>query len=146
MVDLAILFWFYKDPKVTLNHLRLIKRTNPKLKIYGLYGGPRSSKKSFREKLAPLLDSFYATPSQDKEWKWRHGDLAILDWYEKEGMDLKWESIALVQWDMLVFDSLLNWFSDLKKGQIFLSGLRTISKVLELGWYWTSPTRKESRH
>jgi hypothetical protein len=37
--DLAILYWFYKEPEVTKNHLQMIRRHNPGRKIYGLFGG-----------------------------------------------------------------------------------------------------------
>ena len=39
MPRLAILFWFYKKPFVCRNHLLILKKYNPDLKIYGLYGG-----------------------------------------------------------------------------------------------------------
>ena len=99
-------------------------------------------------KLEPFLDDFFVSSFCDRapEFKWIHGDVMILDWYEKNGARLDWDSIAIVQWDMLVFDSIKSIFPDIKKDQIFLSGLRRIDSELENRWYWTSPANiKESK-
>jgi len=136
-MKLAILFWFYKELDICENRLQLLKRYNPDLKIFGLYGGEISAADEYKNKLSGYLDDFYAfTASNDEDWKWINGDLMILDWYDKKGRNLDWESIAVVQWDMLAFDSLSRLFSDMKKDQIFLSGLRMIDEELENKWHW----------
>lgn len=142
-LDLAILFWFYKKPRVCENRLKLLKKFNPDLKIYGLYGGKASEAKKYEKSLGKYLDDFYVCPSRDPDWKWIHGDLMILDWYKKRGKKLRWDSVAVVQWDALVFDSLLNQFRGIKKDQIFLSGWRVLDKKIESTWNWTEPGRPE---
>ncbi len=136
-MKIAILYWFYKELEVTRNHLELIKKTNPDLKVYGLFGGDKKDAADFRNGLNGLLDDFYICPSDDTHWKWLEGDLALLDWYEQRGKSLEWDSIAIVQWDMLVFDSLKNVFCGLKKDQIFLSGTRLLTPDIESKWSWT---------
>jgi len=146
-MNLAILFWFYKEPKICENRLKLIKKYNPSLKVYGLFGGKVSEAESYKEKLSDYLDDFYTFDlDKDSDWRWINGDLMILDWFDKKGRDLDWDSIAIVQWDMLVFDSLLNQFAGIKKDQIYLSGLREIDKEVENKWDWVEPGSKERQN
>ncbi len=142
-MNLAILFWFYKEPEVCENRLRILKKYNPDLKVFGLYGGNKDAVHEYQDRLAGYLNDFYVfTANSDEDWKWINGDLMILDWYEKRGKDLNWDSIVVIQWDMLVFNSFLNQFQGLKKDQIFLSGLRILDKEIENDWDWTRPDRK----
>lgn len=142
MVKLAILFWFYKKEDICINRLKLLRKYNPDLEIYGLYGGPQNKATKFESKLSKYLDDFYVSPYRDPDWKWINGDLMILKWYEERGKNLNWESIVVVQWDMLVFESLKETFKGIKRDQIFLSGLKQLDKKTELCWTWTSPKKK----
>ncbi len=144
-MNLAIVFWFYKKPRICINRLRLIKKTNPDLKIYGLYGGEKNQADYFKKILNPYLDDFYTSPYEDSDWKWRHGDLMILDWYERRGKRLEWDSVAVIQWDMLVFGSLRKIFRGMKKGQIYLSGFRLLNKSIEQKWHWTQSNNPSER-
>lgn len=146
-MNLAILFWFYKEPKICENRLKLIKKYNLNLKVYGLFGGKISEAEVYQEKLGNYLDDFYTfNLDRDLDWKWINGDLMILDWYDKRGRNLNWDSIAVVQWDTLIFDFLLKQFSGMKKDQIYLSGLREINKEVESKWDWIQPNGKERQN
>lgn len=144
-VDLAVTFWFYKKPKLCLNRLRLIKKYNPSVKIFGLFGGNKQEAKKYQKYLAGYLDDFYTSPFTNDNWKWRHGDLMILDWYQNRGKGLGWDSVIIIQWDALVFDSLSNQFPQLKKDQIFLSGLKKLDQKTEKRWWWTGRSKKERK-
>lgn len=145
-MNLAILFWFYKEADICVNRLQLLKQYNPQLKIYGLYGGDPADADQYQQKLKIYLDDFYVFDAiTDSVWKWEHGDLMILDWFEKRGNNLIWDSVAVVQWDMLVFDSLKSQFPDLQKDQIFLSGLQNLDSETEKNWYWTSPEHDQRK-
>lgn len=136
-MKLAILFWFYKEPDICENRLRLLKKYNSDLKIYGLFGGEQGEADSYRERLGGYLDDFFVSPSTDPDWKWIHGDLMILEWFALRGGGLEWDSIAVVQWDMLVFDSLSDMFANMKLGEILLSGYRELDEEIERRWSWT---------
>jgi len=140
----AILFCFYKELELCENRLQILKKYNPNLKVFGLYGGDKKSAEKYKKGLNNYLDDFYATPYQNSFWKWLNYDLQILDWYKKRGKNLKWDSVFAVQWDMLIFDSLLKQFKGIKKNQIFLSGLRLLDTKIEDTWNWTKP-RSEYR-
>jgi len=150
-MNIAVLFWFYKEPAVCENRLRLLREHNPDLRIYGLFGGSQEDAEHYRIALGAYLDDFYTTPFADRDWKWLNGDLMILDWFVRRGITLEWDSIAIVQWDMLVFDSLRNQFAGMKADEIFLSGFRALDEEFEAKWSWTkkpkwySLTRK-SKH
>lgn len=142
-MELAILFWFYKEPQICKNRLELIKKYNPDVKIYGLYGGGIIEEKDFKQTLAACLDDFYASPITDPEYKWINGDLMILEWYENHGKSLNWDSVVVVQWDMLIFDNIYAQFLNIEKDQLFLSGLKVLDRKTELSWDWTKPNTKE---
>ncbi|MDP1845664.1 MAG: hypothetical protein Q8L09_02840 [Candidatus Moranbacteria bacterium] len=139
MKELAILFWFYKKPLICKNHLLLLKRNNPGLRIYGLYGGDLKKVDRYKKILGEYLDDFYASPFKNSKWKWINGDLILLDWFRKRGKNLSWESLAVVQWDMLVFGKLAKIFRDAKRNQLYFSAFRSLDKDLENCWMWTKP-------
>jgi hypothetical protein len=142
-MKLAIIFWFYKKPEICENRLQLLKKYNLDLKVYGLYGGKKDEADKYKAQLGKYLDDFYISPYEDEDWKWINGDLMLLDWYQKIGKSLEWDSVAIVQWDMLVFDSIKAQFKDMKKEEIYLSGARSLDKEVEEKWDWTQSGSKE---
>jgi hypothetical protein len=136
---LAILFWFYKDPEICINRLEILRQHNLKTPIYGLYGGDLSKADLNKTALDKYLDDFYVfSEDKDTHWKWIQGDLMIAQWYRDRGKDLDWDTVIIVQWDMLVFESVDSLFSMLQKDHLLLSGLRPIHEV-EKDWMWVAP-------
>lgn len=139
-MQLAIIFWFYKEPEICLNRLALIKKYHPECQIFGLYGGEISDANIYKEKLGAYLDDFYISTLCDrsKDFKWIHGDLMILDWYQQRGRDLDdWDSVAVVQWDALILGNIMDQLPGIKKGEIFISGVKRLDKFTEDRWSWT---------
>ena len=134
---LAVLFWFYRDADICLNHLVLFRQTNPETPIYGLYGGSADQADHFAATLAPYLDDFYLSPFTDMKYKWRHGDQMITDWFRQRGRTLDWRSLFVLQWDALIFTNLDQFFSDRRPDQLFLSGYQPITPNWETNWHWT---------
>jgi hypothetical protein len=144
-LDLAIIYWFYKEPEITKNHLEVIRRYNPNRKIFGLYGGDIKEASNYSAALENLLDDFWVYPEtygSKKYDKWIHGDLMLLDWYEKRGQNLIWDSVAITQWDMLLLDDIMNITPDIQTNQVFFSGYRTLDQEIENRWSWTKPDGK----
>ena len=79
-------------------------------------------------------------PAGGKRWKWYHGDLLLLEWYLRRGVDLEWDTVFVMQWDMLVFAPLQRILPGLRKNEIYFSGLRPVSEIEEQ-WTWTSAER-----
>ncbi len=138
-MKLAILFWFYKEPKLCENRLQLLHKYNPAAEIYGLYGGDPDQATAFQRSLQRYLDDFYSFDQEKPgEWKWRNGDLLIAQWYRDRGCLLEWDTIFIAQWDMLLFGRLHDLFHALKPGQLLLSGWRPLREV-ESWWWHTRP-------
>jgi len=138
-MKLAIVFWFYKEPEICQNRLQILRQYNPTTPIYGLYGGDLAAADQYKSALSLYLDDFYVfSEAKDSYWKWIQGDLMITQWYRDRGKHLEWDTIVVVQWDMLVFGAVEELFSMLKQDEILLSGLRPVAEV-ENDWQWVSP-------
>jgi len=86
--------------------------------------------------LLELVDDFYVYPlEKSSEWKWRHGDQLVNSWYAERGKNLRWDTVFILQWDMLVLAPLDKIFSTLNLGEIVLSGFRPLHEV-EAWWPW----------
>ncbi len=148
-MELAVLFWFYKEPEICINHLQHIKKNNPNIKIFGLYGGDKKKAEEYKIKLKGYLDNFFVTTLHNKsrDWKWIHGDLMILDWYQNCGKKLKeWDSVAVIQWDVLILGNIKKQFPKIKKNEIFISGTRVLDISIEKKWNWTKLGNKKRRN
>ncbi len=132
----AVLFWFYKKQKLCAQRLRVLRQMNPKAKIYGLYGGPVAEAQQVAAGLGSYLEDLYVFSEQrTAQWKWRNGDQLIAKWYEQRGRYLDWETVFVMQWDMLPLAPLAQLFTDLEPNQILLSGFRPVAEV-ESWWPW----------
>ncbi|PSN16451.1 hypothetical protein C7293_02635 [filamentous cyanobacterium CCT1] len=138
-MKIAVLFWFYKELEVCQNRLEILRQHNPDIAIYGLYGGDLALADQYKSALSLYLDDFYAfSEPKDSYWKWIQGDLMITQWFRDRGQHLEWDTIVVVQWDMLVFGAIEKLFSMLKPDEILLSGLRPVAEV-EHNWQWVTP-------
>lgn len=72
----AILFRFYKEIDVCINRLKLIKKYNPELEIFGLYWWDKTQENEYKDKLWKYLNDFYTLESEDWHWKRIYWDLA----------------------------------------------------------------------
>jgi len=142
-VRLGILFWFYRDAAVCRNRLRLLRRRNPGVPVYGLYGGPAGDAPRFAAALGPLLDDFWAFPDdRDEQWKWRNGDVMLSRWFAARGVQLEWDSVVLAQWDLVVVSPLRALLPPMADGDMLISGVRPVREV-EAWWQWV---RGDARH
>ncbi|WP_448192851.1 hypothetical protein [Azospirillum sp. sgz301742] len=138
MPKLAILFWFYKDLHTCKSRLKQLRQLNPGTAIFGLYGGDAANEGEARRQLGSFFDDFYAfSEDRSAHWKWQHGDRLIAAWHRDRGHALNWETIILVQWDMLILESISKAFSTLRRDEVLFSGLRPQSEVADW-WGWVS--------
>ncbi|MBW3558836.1 MAG: hypothetical protein KY449_03565 [Proteobacteria bacterium] len=142
---LAVLFWFYKELDVCRGRLSLLRRLNPGTAIYGLYGGPLDRAGEAQARLGDLLDDFYAYPgAQDPHWKWINGDQLIAAWARERGASLAWDTVVVVQWDMLLLGPVREIFSGLQNDEALFSGFRPLSET-EAWWGWSRRDQPERR-
>lgn len=138
-----VLFWFYKDFETCRERLENLRNLNEDIRIFALYGGPLPEAGNARDAVHDLVDDFYAYPyAKDSEWKWRHGDQLIATWYMERGKQLQWDTIFVMQWDMLLLDPLEKLFRELQPREILLSGFRPISTVSSW-WPWAAPNTSQ---
>ncbi len=142
-VQLAILFWFYKELEICVNRLVLLRRQNPDMPIYGLYGGPADRAGEAVERLGKYLDDFYVYDGrEDSEWRWFNGDHLIAAWHAERGRSLPWDTMVVVQWDALLLRPVRELFHMLGPGAALLSGLRPAAEVADW-WLWLHGPEKE---
>lgn len=144
-MNLALLFWFYKDLDVCENRLAALRACNLNRPIYGLYGGDPAEAAHVQARLGCWLNDFYVfTENQDSHWKWQHGDQLIAAWHRDRGHALAWDTIVIVQWDMLLLAPVERLFPTLKPGEALFSGLRTEHEVADW-WGWLNGADPEKR-
>jgi hypothetical protein len=131
-----VVFRFHRNLGVCRNRLRLLRLFNPGVQICGLYGGPRDASAVERH-LSPWLDHVHPLPTGTGDWSWRHGDLALLSWFRERGRSLDFDSLVVVEWDLLLLDSLDNLYRGVPPGSVGLSRLRTVSSA-ERTWRWVA--------
>ncbi len=142
---LAAILWCYKEPEVCRNHLIHFKEYNPDLPIYVLYGGPQEDAPPFKKMLSPFINDFYCYPgNESSNWKWQFGDLLLATWYRDRGRLLDFDSIFILQWDMLVLEDLSHSLAGMTKNDLLLSGCRRVSEV-QPWWPWTNGNNPEQR-
>ncbi len=144
-MQIAVLFWFYKDFDVCENRLAALRANNPGIRIYGLYGGDPGEAGEAERRLGRWFDDFYAfAEERDPHWKWQHGDALIAAWHRDRGHALAWDSLVIVQWDMLMLAPISRLFATLQPGQILFSGLRPAREV-EGWWGWLNGADPDKR-
>lgn len=148
-MKIAILFWCYKRLEICEDRLRLLRADNPRTPIFCLFGGEAADAEEYRQRLEPLVDDFYTfeggPPPGSEEllagfrggvwWKYIYGDLLLGAWYRDRGHQLDWDTVVVIQWDMLLYGPVDAAFDCLEPGQILLSGLRPVAEVKE-DWGW----------
>lgn len=138
-----VLFWFYKDFDICRERLYRLRKLNENVRVFALYGGPLSESETARNAVHEFVDDFFAYPyERDSRWKWQHGDQMIAIWHKERGRYLEWNTIFVMQWDMLICDPLEKLFLELQPNEILLSGFRPISTVSSW-WAWVNPTNSD---
>jgi len=94
----VILFRYHKEFEVCEQNIRLLRRLNPECPIIGLFGGEANNAPPLS--LTELLDDNYVLPFEDWFYKWRNGDLCVLNWFEKVGQKLDFDVVNLIEWDL----------------------------------------------
>lgn len=127
----VVIFRYHDHFDVVKQRVAWLKKLNPTVPIYGMYGGevPVS-----REVAELFVDNHMLTLS--KEHAWMNLDLAVLEWYRAMGKDVDFTHAYVVEWD-LIFTQPLNEVMPVPKiGQSLLTGYIPLALV-EHRWSWT---------
>ena len=138
-MKLAILLWVYKDVRVSIDRALWLRRLNPGVPLYCLYGGPLDQAEAFAEALAPLIDDFYAYAAPVTAYeKWLHADRLLAAWHDERGRDLPWDSVFVAQWDLVLTAPVARLCGSLAAGEVLFSSTRPIAEVAHF-WSWLKP-------
>jgi hypothetical protein len=94
--------------------------------------------------LRPYMEDIYCIRTKTPFWKWRNGDLAIRLWYRDVGSSISFDMLHLIEWDLLLFDSLDNIYRGIPENSIGVASLLSVDEVGK-DWVWTNkePYKKE---
>lgn len=127
MTNNIVLFRFHKNPEKCLERLKLIKELNPEYNIYGLGEDIEGV-----EILKQITEDIHYIPNKKDRWKWKNGDLAILDWF-KHHKDVEFNTVHVIEWDLILTEPLSSFPKIPEKG-FALSGLTDLSRAIKQDW------------
>jgi hypothetical protein len=141
----SALLMFHTDWDVCRSRVRLLRAFNPGVPVHGLYGGDPEQYAAARDEVGPFLDSLSACDLEDGRWRWQHTDLVIRHWYQATGHAFAFDVLHVVQWDLLLFDSLTALYGHVPRGAVALTGITPLERIADT-WHWTrvEPNRTES--
>lgn len=126
-MDRIVVFRFHRDPDLCRSRLRVLRRLNPGVPVYGL-GEPIG--------LAGEFADLHVIGDRDAEWKWQHGDLALARWFREVGRAVEFDVVHVVEWDLLLCAPLADLYGHVPADALALSGLRSMDDARADGWSW----------
>ena len=139
-----IIFRFHKDIGICLNRLKLLNKFNPNVDIYGIYGGEEKDFSKYQEALNKYFKHLYCIKNKSSRQKWQNFDLALRDWFKEIGKNIDFDQAYIIEWDLILLDSLDNIYSHINKEKVGLTAFIKLKQV-EKQWDWVSkePSRSE---
>ena len=125
MTKRIVVFRFHGNPDLCRSRLRLLRRLNPGVPVYGL--GERIG-------LADEFADLHVIDDRAAEWKWKNGDLALARWFEAVGREVEFDVVHVVEWDLLLCAPLHELYGHVPVDGLALSGLRSMDSAREDGW------------
>ena len=137
------LFRYHNQANICINRIELFKHYNPYTPVYGLFGGPEENFDTYQRLLDTYLKGNYCLKEKPDEWKWKNGDLAIRKWYMDYGKDLDFDMLHILEWDLLMFESLDELYAHIPQNSLGVSGLTRLNKISNK-WFWTRDPHQKS--
>jgi len=139
-----IIFRFHKFPLICANRLKLLKKLNSEIRIFGIYGGEDKDLPKFRRYLDKYLENIFVIKNKSSLWKWKNFDLALRDWFKQIGKNIDFDMAHIIEWDLILCKSLEEIYSEIDKNELGLTALIDL-KLVENKWSWTSkePSKSE---
>jgi len=136
---------FHKDWSISRSRVRLLRALNPGVPVHGLYGGEPDQYAEAVDAVGPVLDSLCGCQLGTGRWRWQHTDLVVRDWFQRVGRGLPFDVLHVMQWDLLLFDSLERLYGFVPPDAVALTGITPLDRIAD-GWHWTrtEPHRTET--
>lgn len=135
-MERIIIFRFHDNPAICTDRLRLIRKFNPGIAIYGIYGGDPERMGDFAG-LGKYFENLFSVANETADWKWKNSDLALRAWFGTVGKNIVFDMLHLIEWDLLFFDSIDVLYRDIPADALGLTALVPLDSV-EKKWVWTS--------
>lgn len=130
-----ILFRYHKKPLVCRSRLRQLKKFNPGVKIFGLYGGQELEFPKYEKYLNSYFEHNYCIKNKTNFWKWKNSDLSTRLWYKNVGKNIEFDMVHIIEWDLLLFESIDNLYKKIPPNCIGLTALNPLENVKPT-WTW----------
>lgn len=132
-----IIFRFDRRIRICQNHLKRIRKLNPDLPIHGIYGGIEKDFPKYKKGLRKYFATLYCIKNRADRWKWKNFDLALCDWYKDVGRSIDFDMAYVIEWDLVLLESIEKMYAHIKNGELGLTNLIKLSTI-ENQWYWTT--------
>lgn len=113
----ALLYIFYGSPSTCANRLRVFRELNSDLKIFGICTAGKGQKKKFKV-VEDQCDHLWYLPDHDSKWCWYNLDKVACMWFEDVGVNLDFEKILVVDWDLLLMEPVKNWLDQVGGNEV----------------------------
>lgn len=120
-----ILFRFHKNADICANRIKILKKQNDNIPIYGVGEDINGINKLYNNG----LESLHTINNKSDRWKWLNGDFVIQDWYNSKGKDIDFDICYVIEWDMILTDSINSIYSHIGKNSVGITGLKPVNKV-----------------
>ena len=139
MVRRVVVFRFDRNPAICRERVAQLRRLNPGVAVFGLYGGA-GGRRAFAFRLGRRavlgLDGIHRPP-HDGRWNWQHGDLALADWYRQVGRHVEFDVLHLVEWDLVLTAPLSTVYGHVPPDSLGLTCCTGLD-VIGPDWDWVS--------
>lgn len=114
----------------------MLRLYNPGLEVHGLYGGADDSFEAIKAQSVHDLDSLFCDGGRSPKWKWMNNDLSVRRWYLEHGCSLEFDSVVVVEWDLIMFASIDDLYGHLPPDSVAVTAPVPLTDV-EARWFWT---------
>lgn len=105
----AILYLYYREFAICQDRLKILRKLNPGVPIYGLFAGEEMSYTEMME-METYFDDHWCYPKVISKhinpgiWKKWNPDYLTAAWYQNCGKDLAWDFLFCHPWDLLMLE------------------------------------------
>lgn len=139
--SVVALFHFHAHLDVCTARVDLLRRLNPDLRIFGMYGGDEPGWPEANALAGRGLEHVhYALRSATGRSRWKDTDICVTDWYREFGHRIDFDRVHVLQYDLLFLAPLDRVYPPLPHDAVALTGLVPLREVAPI-WNWLTAER-----
>ena len=144
MESSIIIFRFHNHFSVCKSRLKMLQFHNPDIPVYGIYGGKNQDFRKCRKKLGKYFKHLWIIPEWLSETKWSNFETILKVWYVHIGKDIDFDRAYVIEWDLLLLDSLKNIYQNIGVNEVGVTGLMPVDKIKD-NWYWSTDKNQKRK-